>query len=136
MTVVISSREAYSKNIKIGVVKSLKLTAFKCKNNLTKILSYRSTFKNEFDPSSNLLLLEYIPSGKSNCGLRNQQLTLCAHLQILFVDKQQFSGRFWGISLGLLVTSSPKLLHFDQISEHLHLVCLEVIFFSQMYRRI
>ena len=101
----------------------MKLTAFKCKNNLTKILSYRSTFKNEFDPSSNLLLLEYIPSGKSNCGLRNQQLTLCAHLQILFVDKQQFSGRFWGISLGLLVTSSPKLLHFDQISEQLHLVC-------------
>ena len=127
MTVLIISREAFSKNIKIGVIKSLKLTAFKCKNNLTKILSYRSTFKNEFDPSSNLLLLEYIPSGKSNCGLRNQQLTLCAHLQILFVDKQQFSGRFWGISLGLLVTSSPKLLHFDQMSEYLTLVWYRVV---------
>ena len=27
---------------------------------------------------------------------------------MLFFDKQQFSGRFWGISLGLLVISSPK----------------------------
>ena len=80
MTVVISSREAYSKNIKIGVIKSLKLMSFKCKINLRKCCRSRSTFKNEFDPSSNLLLLEYIPSAKSNCGLRNQQLTLCAHL--------------------------------------------------------
>ena len=80
MTVVISSREAYSKNIKIGVIKSLKLMSFKCKINLRKCCRSRSTFWNEFDPSSNLLLLEYIPSAKSNCGLRNQQLTLCAHL--------------------------------------------------------
>ena len=120
------------KNIKIGVIKSLKLTAFKCKNNLTKILSYRSTFRNEFDPSSNLLLLEYIPSAKSNCGLRNQQLTLCAHLQILFVDKQQFSGRFWGVSLGLLVTSSPKLLHFDRFSGQVALFCFRVGIFTRI----
>ena len=119
MTVFIILREAFLKDNNIRAIKTLKLTSFKCKKILRKYCRSRSTFRNEFDPSSNLLLLEYIPSGKSNCGLRNQQLTLCAHLQILFVDKQQFSGRFWGISLGLLVTSSPKLLHFDQISEQL-----------------
>ena len=50
MTVVISSREAYSKNIKIGVIKSLKLMGFKCENDFKKILTLGSTFRNEFDP--------------------------------------------------------------------------------------
>ena len=36
MTVVIIFREAFSKNIKIGVIKSLKLMSFKCKKNLRK----------------------------------------------------------------------------------------------------
>ena len=50
MTVVIISREGFSKNIKIGVIKSLNLRGFKCKNDFKKILTLRSTFRNEFDP--------------------------------------------------------------------------------------
>ena len=37
MTVVIISREAFSKNIKIGVIKSLKLMSFKCKKNYENV---------------------------------------------------------------------------------------------------
>ena len=50
MTVVIIFREAFLKNNNIGVFKSLKLRGFKCKNDFKKILTLRSTFRNEFDP--------------------------------------------------------------------------------------
>ena len=57
MTVVIIFREAFLKNNNIGVIKSLKLAGFKCKNDFTKILTLGSTFRNEFDLSLNLLQL-------------------------------------------------------------------------------
>ena len=40
----------------------------------------------------------------------------------VFFHKQQISGRFWGISLGLLVIFSLNLLHIDQISKQVALV--------------
>ena len=52
-------REALLKNNNIGVIKSLKLMNFKCKNNLRKYSRSRSTFRNKFDPSLELLLLRY-----------------------------------------------------------------------------
>ena len=50
MTAFIILREALLKNNNIGVIKSLKLRGFKCKNDFKKILTLRSTFRNEFDP--------------------------------------------------------------------------------------
>ena len=57
MTVVIIFREAFLKNNNFGVIKSLKLAGFKCKNDFMKILTTGSTFRNEFDLSLNLLQL-------------------------------------------------------------------------------
>ena len=59
MTAFIILREALLKNNNIGVIKSLKLMNFKCKNNLRKYSRSRSTFRNKFDPSLELLLLRY-----------------------------------------------------------------------------
>ena len=59
MTAFIILREALLKNNNIGVIKSLKLMNFKCKNNLQKYSRSRSTFRNKFDPSLELLLLRY-----------------------------------------------------------------------------
>ena len=50
MTAFIILREALLKNNNIGVIKSLKLRGFKCKNDFKKILTLRSTYRNEFDP--------------------------------------------------------------------------------------
>ena len=53
MTVFIILREAFFKNNNIEVIKGMKLMSFKCK----KCCHSRSTFRNEFDPSFELLLL-------------------------------------------------------------------------------
>ena len=55
MTVVIILREAFLKNNNIEVIKSFKLTGFKCKNDFKKIFMSRSTFRHEFDLSLDLL---------------------------------------------------------------------------------
>ena len=57
MTVVIILREAFLKNNSIEVIKRLKLSGFKCKNDFKKILTAGSTFRNEFDLSLYLLQL-------------------------------------------------------------------------------
>ena len=59
MTAFIILREVLLKNNNIGVIKSLKLMNFKCKKNLRKYSRSRSTFRNKFDPSLELLLLRY-----------------------------------------------------------------------------
>ena len=51
MTVFIILREAFLKNDNIGVIKSLKLMSFNCKNNLRKCCCSGLTFRFEFDPS-------------------------------------------------------------------------------------
>ena len=114
ITVVIILREAFLKNNSIEVIKSLKLTGFKCKNDFTKNFTSGSTFRNEFDLSLYLLQVLKIWSGYI-CFSSTSWLFLTHFLS--GTDFDQFSAKNQSLRLFLKVSDGKGLFRYGNAEE-------------------
>ena len=114
MTVVIILREAFLKNNNIEVIKSFKLTGFKCKNDFKKIFTSRSTFRHEFDLS--LDLLQVLKIWSSYICFSSTSWFFVMH-SLSVTDFDQFSAKNQSLRLFLKVSDGKGLFHYGNAEE-------------------